>query len=209
MSLFSAPETVPFGVAFALMLGLAVLEAIGLALSLSPSGWLDDSLLSEPGADAGLGGVLGWLHVGKVPTLALLVLFLAGFALSGYAIQLAVRAIVGAYLPAIVAAAGAGFCAVGAVRTLGGWLARVIPRDESSIVSELEFIGRVASVTAAAARPGLASQARLRDAQGRAHYLLVEPDAPGLELADGMEVLLVKKVGAVFRVIENPHPTLM
>jgi hypothetical protein len=207
-NLFTAPETVPFGVALAVMLGLAVLEAVGLLLSFSPGLWIDHSLWPDTPHDAGIGGVLGWLHVGRVPTLALLVLFLAGFALAGYVVQLLARGLVGSYLPAIGATVPALIAAVFGVRTMGGWLGRVIPRDETSIVSEAEFIGRVALVTSASTNH-LASQARLRDAHGRAHFILAEPDVADLELSDGMEVLIVKKVGSVYRVIANPHPTLI
>ena len=44
----------------------------------------------------GIEGALGWLHVGKVPVLVLLVLFLLGFALCGYAVQLIARGVFGA-----------------------------------------------------------------------------------------------------------------
>lgn len=210
MNLFVAPETLPFGVAFALMLGLGLLEVAGLLLSFSPAAWIDEVLLpGEGGADSALAGVLGWLHIGRVPTLALLLMFLAAFAVTGYALQIAVSGVAGVYLPAPLAALPACAAALVSVRAFGGALARVVPRDESSAVSEAEFIGRVATVTAASSRSGLASQARLRDAQGRTHFILAEPDLPELRLSDGMEVLLVRKVGAVYRVIANPHPSLI
>lgn len=210
MTLFTAPQNLPFGVALVVMLGLAVLEVLGLLLSFSVSDWIDHSVLPEhPETDAGIEGILGWLHVGKVPTLVLLVLFLTGFALIGYLIQIAARGVINAFLPALLAAPLAAVGAVISVRTLGGWLAHVIPRDETSTVSDTEFIGRVATITAATANRELATQARLKDVHGRSHYILVEPDGEPFELADGMEVLIVKKVGAIYRVIENPHPTLM
>jgi hypothetical protein len=209
MNLLTAPQTVPFGAAFVVMLGLTVLELVGLLSSFSPSEWIDHSLLPEPHSDAALDGVLGWLHLGKVPTLILLVLLLAGFSICGYLVQMLASSVSGAYLPGLVASLPAGAGAIAAVRLLGGALGRVIPRDESSIVSEREFIGRVATITSASTREGLASQARLRDAHGRAHFLLAEPDVAGLVLADGMEVLVVSRVGSIYRVIANPHPTLM
>lgn len=209
MNLLTAPQTIPFGAAFVVMLGLAVLELIGIVSSFSPSEWIDHSLLPEPSSDAGLDGVLGWLHLGKVPTLILLVLLLAGFSIFGYLVQMLASGLTGAYLPGAVAVLPAGAGAIAAVRTLGGLIGRVIPRDETSIVSEREFIGRVATITSGSTREGLASQARLRDAHGRAHFFLAEPDIAGLVLADGMEVLVVSRVGSVYRVIENPHPTLM
>ena len=75
--LFTAPETWPFGVAFALIVGIALVEGLGMLISLSPSNWLDD-LLPDVHGDSGLDRVLGWLHLGKVPSLVLLVLFLTG-----------------------------------------------------------------------------------------------------------------------------------
>lgn len=209
MTLFTAPENLPFGVALVVMLGLAVLEVMGLLLSFSVSDWIDHSLLPEsPNADTAIEGVLGWLHVGKVPTLVLLVLFLTGFALIGYLIQILARGMLNSYLPSLVAAPVAAIGAVASVRTLGGWLAHVLPRDETSIVSDTEFIGRVATITAATSNRELATQARLRDAHGRSHYILVEPDGEAFDFADGMEVLIVKKAGAIYKVIPNPHPNL-
>jgi hypothetical protein len=208
MSLFTAAQNIPFGIALALMLGLAALEVIGLVLAASPSAWIDDSLLPDLSAD-GVEGALGWLHVGKVPTLVLLVIFLAGFAIAGYLVQIVARDIVGFYLPAVVASVPAFAAAIAGVRTLGSLLARVVPRDESFSVSESEFIGRVAIITSASENPELASQARLKDSYGRTHYILAEPDLPDLALRDGMDVLVVRKVGAHYRVIENPHPTLI
>jgi len=211
VTLFTAPENLPFGVALVLMLGLAVVEVMGLMLSFSIGNWIDHSLFAHTDADSdsGVAGLLGWLHIGKVPSLILLVLFLTGFALIGYAIQIAARGLMNAFLPALIAAPAAAGGAILVVRGAGGWLAHLVPRDESSSVSDTEFIGRVATVTGATANRSLATQARLKDGHGRSHYSLGEPDGAPFELADGMEVLIVKKNGAIYRVIENPHPNLM
>ena len=47
--LFTAPETWPFGVAFALIVGIALVEGLGMLISLSPSNWLDDLLPDASG----------------------------------------------------------------------------------------------------------------------------------------------------------------
>ncbi|RYY78847.1 MAG: DUF1449 family protein [Moraxellaceae bacterium] len=208
MSLFVATQTLPFGVALLVMLGLTVLEVIGLITALSPSSWID-SLLPEPAVDGGLDGVLGWLHVGKVPSLILLILFLASFSVAGYAVQIFARNLLGFYLPAFIAFIPAFFGAMASVRLGGKWLAYIVPRDESSAISESEFVGRVALVTAVSSQKILAAQARLRDTDGRSYFILVEPDLEDLQLTQGMQVLLIKKMGSVYRVIENPHPTLI
>lgn len=205
MTLFTVPETLPFGAAMVVMIGLGVIEGIGLFVALSPSEILDRSFALE---DADLEGPLGWLHVGRVPMLVLLVLFLLGFAISGYAIQIFCHALFGGYIPALMAVVPATLIGFSTVHGMGGLLVRIIPRDETSAVSEQTLIGRVGVIVTGTARRGFAAQVKLKDQFGNAHYLMVEPDVEGEEFEEGSEVLIVKKQGAVFKGIRNPHPAL-
>lgn len=206
MTLFLAPETMPFGVALLIMIGLGVIEALGAFTALGPSELLDHHLDLD-GLD--LDGPLGWLHVGKVPLLVLFILFLLGFAVSGYAIQMSCDALFGGYLPAVVAALPAGFFGLSSVRVVGGVLARIIPKDETTAVSEQTLIGRAGVVVTGTARQGMAAEVKVRDQHGNHHYLMVEPDEAGVEFEQGTEVLIVKKQGATYRGIRNPHPALI
>ena len=95
------------------------------------------------------------------------------------------------------------------MRSLGSLLAHIIPRDETSAVSELTLIGRAGVISAGMARQGLAAQARVRDSHGRTHYLMVEPDVEGETFDQGVQILVVRKVGAFYRCIANPHPALL
>ncbi len=205
MTLFSATETIPFGVAMAVMLGLAVLEIVGFLIAISPSEWVDHMVFPDLHVDGGADGVLGWLHVGKVPTLILLILFLTCFSVTGYLVQMLSQSMLHAYLPAVVAVAPALLGAVLSVHLFGGWISRIIPRDESSAISETTFIGKLVTVTAASSLSGVASQARFRDTDGRAYFMLVEPAQEGFNLQDGMQVLIVQKIGPVYRVTANPQ----
>ncbi|MES2613480.1 MAG: YqiJ family protein [Pseudomonadota bacterium] len=207
-SLFTAPETWPFGVAFALIVGIALIEGLGMLVSLSPSNWLDD-LLPDIDGDTGLDRVLGWLHIGKVPSLVLLVLFLMGYAVFGYSLQKVAHGLLGTYLPVWLAGLAAVATGMATVRSLGALIAHIIPRDETSAVSEMSLIGRHGVVSAGAARRGLAAQARVRDAHGRTHYLMVEPDLDDEVFDEGAQILIVRKAGAFYRCIANPHPGLM
>ena len=205
MTLLTATENIPFSVAMLVMLGLAALEIVGFLIAMSPSEWIDHVVFADSHVDAGGDGVLGWLHVGKVPTLILLILFLTCFALAGYAIQLISQSMLHYYLPALVASVPALLGGVASVHLVGGWLSHVIPRDESSAISETEFIGKLVTVTSASSLVAVASQARFRDADGRSYFLLVEPDSEGLTLQDGMQVLVLRKQGVVYRVSANPQ----
>jgi hypothetical protein len=204
--LFTAEQTWPFGAALAVMVSLRVLEGAGLLIAYSPSHWLDSLVPETPD---GFDGPLGWLHLGKVPILVLMVLFLTGFALSGYLIQTVALSLAGRLLPAWGASIPAALAGLSMTSGLGSLIARMIPRDESSAVSEQSLIGRAGVVVRGIARAGLAAEAKVRDIHGYAHYVMVEPDLPDQVFEEGTNVLLVKKSGANFRCIPNPHPDLL
>jgi hypothetical protein len=208
VSLFTAPETLPFGVGFGLIVGIALFEGLGMLVSMSPSNLIDDWLPDVSG-DGALDRVLGWLHVGRVPALVLLLLFLTGYVLFGYGLQMVAHGLFGGYLPAWMAGLLAVPSGMATVRGLGSLIAHIVPRDETSAVSEQSLVGRVGVVTAGAARRGLAAQARVRDAHGRSLYLMVEPDLDDEVFEEGAQVLVVRKAGAFYRCIANPHPGLM
>lgn len=208
MSLFTASQNLPFGIGFALIVGIALLEGLGMLCSLSPSNVLDE-LLPEVDGDAGLDRVLGWLHVGKVPALVLLLLFLTGYTVFGYSLQLVANGLFGGYLPAWLAGLLAVPAGMATVRGLGSLIAHIIPRDETSVVSEQHLVGRVGVIISGEARRGLAAQARVKDSHGRSHYLMAEPDIDDEVFNEGTQVLIVRKAGAFYRCIANPHPTLM
>ncbi len=208
LQLFTAPQTLPFGVAAVLIAAIALLEGLGLLTSMSPSA-LVDHLLPDVDADAtgGLDRVLGWLHLGRVPALVLLLLFLLGYALFGYALQALALRVTGAMLSAWAAGLLAVPPALATVRALGRPIARLVPQDESSAVSEQSLVGRAGIVSAGIARRGLAAQARVRDALGRTHHLLVEPDRDDDVFHEGTPILVVGKVGPFYRCIASPQPT--
>ncbi|HPT56607.1 MAG TPA: YqiJ family protein [Casimicrobium sp.] len=206
MSTLTMPETWPFAAALALLVALAVIEGIGLMLSQSPSSVLD-SLIPELPSSAD--GALGWLHLGKVPALVLLILFLAGFSITGYVIEGLAFKVLGVAVPAWMASIPAVFAGFATVSALGALLERVMPKDETSAVSELSLIGRAGIIVRGTATQSLAAEAKVRDAYGRAHYVLVEPDFADQSFAEGSDVLLVKKVGVRYRCIRNPHPELL
>lgn len=208
MSLFTAQQNLPFGIGFALIVGIALIEGLGMLVSQSLSNHLDD-LLPEIDGDSGLDRVLGWLHVGKVPALVLLLLFLSGYTLFGYSLQVVAHGLFGGYLPAWLAGLLAVPAGMATVRGLGSLVAHIVPRDETSVVSEQSLVGRVGVVVSGVARRGLAAQAKVKDSHGRSHYLLVEPDIDDEVFDEGTQVLIVRKVGAFYRCIANPHPTLM
>ncbi|MBN8505896.1 MAG: YqiJ family protein [Burkholderiales bacterium] len=207
MNLFTDPATFPFGVAVALIVAIALLEGLGMLVAMSPSNLLDDWLPDTDG-DGGLDRVLGWLHLGRVPALVLLLIFLLGYALFGYGLQKVSLVMLGQFLPAWLAGLLALPPGLATVRGLGALVAHIVPRDETSAVSEQSLVGRLGVISGGAARRGLAAQARVRDTHGRLHYLMVEPDLDDEVFEEGAQILIVRKSGAFYRCIANPHPHL-
>ena len=66
-----------------------------------------------------------------------------------------------------------------------------------------------ATVTTGTARIGLPARAQARDPHGGLHQLLVEPEDTAPIFGEGAEVLLVRRIGEIFRAIPvEPHPLL-
>ena len=94
------------------------------------------------------------------------------------------------------------------VRGVGGLFARLVPRDETTAVSEDSLVGRVAVITVGVASGNAPAEGRVRDEHGQTHYVMVEPDIAGESFPAGTEVLLVKRAGAKFFGIRNPSAAL-
>jgi hypothetical protein len=206
--LFFAPQTWPFAVATLLMLMITAVEGIALLIGTNVSHWLDH-LVAHDGAENAFDKALGWLHVGRVPALVLLVAFLAAFALTGFALNMVIHRLLGIWVPTVVAVPIAFVTALPLVRILGAGLARVIPADETFAVTLDSLVGRVATILGGTARPGYPAQAKVTNQYGQTLYVMVEPDGGGT-FESGASVLLVRQIsGSRFAGIANPRPDLL
>ena len=186
-----APENLPFAVALLVMLLIGAVEALGLGAS---AAHLDvDADVHADGGD-----LLGWLGVGRVPLLMLLVVLLALFGLIGLALQQVVSALAGVPLAPWNAAAIAFVASLPLLGVSARGLARIMPGDETTAVSLDHLLGKRATVTVGIARRGSPAQARVRDLHGQSHYVMIEPHDDGGAVGEGETVLLVRREGNIF-----------
>ncbi len=204
-----------FAGALALMMLIALLEGVttllGAGLSNLIEGVFPDIELDIDAPEmspSALSRLLGWLHVGRVPVLILFIVFLTAFGLIGYAIQSLLLGVIGMMFSGWLVAIGAVLAALPVVRVFGAMLAKVMPQDESSAISETEYIGRVATITLGTARKGYPAEAKLSDQHGQTHYLMVEPEDEANSFHQGDEVLLVARGGNGFVAIKNDNAAL-
>ena len=227
LAFIAASQNMPFTVALTVMLGLAVLEGVTTLLGAGISNFLDSLLPdidadvdididADPGLDASqvpvvtpVSKVLGWLRVGKVPVLVLLVIFLTSFGLIGLTVQALIHNILGFFLPGIVASGVVFIVTLPVVRFFSGVIAMIIPKDETDAVSEKSLIGRIAIITIGTAKKGSPAEAKVKDQHGLTHYVMAEPDQGGEVYTTGTAILLIKRNGSVFSAIENTNPALV
>jgi membrane protein implicated in regulation of membrane protease activity len=184
LDIIAAPANLPFSVALLVMLMIGAVEALGLGAS---AAHLDLH------ADADGGDLLGWLGIGRVPLLMLLVVFLALFGLAGLAIQQFAGP-----LPLWIAVPAAAVAALPLTGLGARGLARIMPQDETTAISLDSLVGRRGTITVGTARRGSPAQARVKDVHGQVHYVMVEPYDDARSIGEGETVRLDRREGNIF-----------
>jgi len=178
-----APENLPFAVALVLMLMIGAVEAMGLGVG-------------AVGVDADA-DLLGWLGLGRIPLLMLMVVLLALFGLVGITGQQIAAAFLGAPLSPWIAGPAAFVASLPLTGLAARGLQRVLPADETTAVSLEELVGRRATVVVGTARQGSPARASVRDRHGLTHYVMAEP-TDAQTVAEGGTLLLVRREGEIF-----------
>ena len=140
-------------------------------------------------------GPLSWLGFGKVPMMIWIAAFLLGFGLSGFVLQQLMNAIFGLALPAAIAIVPAGFAGIAFTSKFSGFFARIIPKTETTAVSNRRLGRRVGTVTQGTARRGKPAEVRVTDRHGNTHYLRGEPLNDDQAITAGTSVLVLRHRG--------------
>ncbi|CAN5535356.1 YqiJ family protein [soil metagenome] len=180
----------PFAIAFVVMLGIGLIEAIGLGL-----GHLD---LEVDGADVH-DGALDWLGLGgELPILIWLTSLLGCFTLTGVAIQQGATAFIGGPFPWGFASGGA-LVVGGLLNTLAArGLARIMPGFETTVISTDDLLRLRGTILEGTARRGAPARAKVVDEHGQAHFIMVEPHDEVDAITAGETALIVRREGKLF-----------
>ncbi|MCJ8056707.1 YqiJ family protein [Shinella curvata] len=199
------PGTAPFWIALLTVAGLGLVELVSVLMGASASGLLDEGLdFNGPGdAESGLlGGWMSWLNAGGVPILVLAVILLSAFSAAGFAIQ----AFIGQFrepLPLYAATTGALALAIPVTRWSSRGLAHIIPRDETSVQEQADFIGLTGTVTLGPLDQGHPGTVRIKDRYDNIHTLRAQA-APGHIIETGALALIVDGANGLFQAIPAP-----
>ena len=191
----------PFTISFMLMCGIGLLEAVGLGLgSIDLDGHVD---LQGHDVDADGASVLSWLGMAEdMPLLIWLTSLLACYTLSGFVLQQACEAFVGAPMtwPIATGAALPGALVLNVLAA--NVLHRIMPGTETTAISPDDVVGLRGVVIDAPATRGRAARAKVVDRFGQAHHVPVEPhgDRP---IPVGASVLLVRREGHLYFAVQD------
>jgi hypothetical protein len=207
------PHNLPFAISLGALFVIAILQVIG-AGDMFDSADVDIGIDMDADIADGLeasgfmDGFFSVLGIGRVPFLIWLSCLLFVFSLVGVLGQWVIGSVsgepLGAGLALVLAAAAALPLNGVLVRPLG----RILPQDESSAVGLESLVRRDAVIQTGTSRAGSPARAKVKDAFGHPHFVMVEPHDEGAQLAEGETVLLVRREGELFFGVTYENPML-
>lgn len=190
-----SPAYMPFAISFVVMLGIGLIEAIGLGLGHLD---LDSGMHADGTSDAPGVTLLDWLGLGDIPILIWLTSLLACFTVLGIAIQQIAAATLGAPMSPGLAAGGALLGGLTLNTFVANGLTRILPGLETTAITSDDLVRLRGTVLDGAARRGQPARAKVVDHHGQAHYVMIEPHADDDVIVQGETALLVRREGSLF-----------
>jgi len=216
LEFIAADQNTLFSAALILMLMIAILEGITTIIGMGVSEMLEAVLpdfdfdFNTPDAPQSvLTKLLGWLNFGRVPLLIILVCFLSAFGLVGYSLQYLIVSTGLPLIPQLIMVPVAFIIAMPFVRLFTNILQNIMPRDETSALSEKSFIGAMATITLGKATKGSPAEAKVTDKHGQTHYFMVQPHSEDEQFEQGESVLLSEQLSNGFYAIKTTNPSLI
>ena len=198
-----APDVRPFAISAAIMVALGGIELLTMIVGFSISELIGKDFALETESHSAIGGLFLWINAGRLPLLILMILALGVFAIAGFLLQ-AVAHSVGTAVPVALAALAAFAISLPAIRVTSRGIARIIPRDETYVVDEADFIGHVAEVSIGPLDQGLPGKVRLKDVFGNWHSVAARASPESTPHPVGASVLLVDRDARCFIAISAP-----
>lgn len=197
-----------FAIAFVVLIG--AIEIISLLLGNIISGFIESHIGDFDGVASGhLNQFFHYLNFGRVPALVVLCLIAGCFGLSGILIQHLSVSVFDSPLPNLLLTPICLLFSGVSTHYLGRLLGRWLPSDETTAITENDFIGEMAIITGQHATAQRPCEGKFKDKFGQMHYVLLQPEE-GKEFKKGDKVLIICRLSASRYLAElNPWPNVL
>lgn len=206
------PHNLPFAIALCALFVIGLLQIVGVGDFLEGAGDVEIDLDADvaDGLEASgfLEGLFSVLGIGRVPFLIWLSSLLFVFTVTGVVGQSLIDSATGAPFSAGLAALLAGAVSLPLNGLAVRPIEKLLPKDETTAVSLEGLVRRDAVIQTGTARAAFPARAKVKDAFGHPHFVMVEPHDPQAALAEGETVLLVRREGELFFGVRYESPLL-
>ncbi|KWU19053.1 OB-fold-containig protein [Burkholderia cenocepacia] len=200
MEFLLLPQVMPFAAALLGVGAIGVVELIGLLLvGVAGITHAVDCLCNHHHHVAPPAFISDWIFIRNLPVMATLVAAASGFGVTGLITQGLVSAFAGEWMSLGAASSVSVVGALGFVRGFSALFKKLNLEHTSTAVSLESLVGRTAVLMSPAARLGYAGEAVVKDEFGSTHYVMVEPEAAGVEILGNEEFELVALSDGTFR----------
>lgn len=177
--LFMSGDYYIYSASIAIAILIMVLE-----ITLSSTGFSMSNLID---GDIFVNG-LSWLNKSGIPFIIVMILFLMSFGIAGLALILQFS-FINMYLLAIPTLV----IAIMFTRTMSSLISKVMPKTETTVISEHSHIGEIATITIGTCTKTDYAEAKVQDAYQRTHYIMVI--SYDEDISTGEKCLIIKRNG--------------
>lgn len=184
-----------------------VFSLVGASISSLFEGILPDIDIPDTDTDnfSSFADIFSWLNKGRVPLIMIFLIFLTFFGLSGLIIQAIAFYLKSSYLFTPVAVIIAFIVTLPLTRLSSVFLAKIMPRDETTVVSTNSFIGETCEIVLGTATYEKFVEAKIKDQFNETHYIMVKAANEGESFHKGDKVFIKSKINnKKFTVIAMP-----
>ena len=195
LEFFFHTNNLPFAFTGCILIGLMLIEIISSLVGFQFSGFLDDLL---PDIDVDVDDVpvftkcFGWIRIGNVPILIIILAFLFLNTVFGYTIQRISYQFIHHYIYWWIITLPIIFLTIPFLRIITGFLSKFIIKDETTAITIESLEGGIATITVGTARKGNPAEAKVVDRFNHTHYVRVEPEIDEMKFIQGDQVFLMK-----------------
>ncbi len=199
LEFFLSDYNLYYSIAISFVVILSLVEGLGLLLGFSLMSVLDQFTPIDIDADVdlssgGLTAFIGWLCLHRLPLLIWLVIVLSSFGICGVSLNYLSLVMLDTTLSAYVIFIPSFLFAIFFVKLIAKPLSNLLPKNETSAISNHSFCGLVGKITIGKATYKNPAEAVIHDSFAQKHYILVAPESTDIVLEAGTEIVLVEKL---------------